>query len=442
MANISIPKILFGIIYFLIPPLIWFVPSVGEMLPEAWMGAAVVALMFVFGLSFVLAQSGKLMRFFAVLLIILSMVYAGYREFPSLQTDFAQVDADYEAETGTFYTAEETAFQVKQQVVAAHVVSALPAFFSAAWCATGILILALGARGMKEVFAYAAIPSNQSSRGLDSNAEITDDIAAATNRPSAEQRAAALASLRAAQASSAPASEDEAQPAAAPKIKISTPEKAPAQSSSAQSPFTMPSFTDSAAFTGQNGAAAYTGETGSTPEPIIKMPETNTLTPSSSMDASYSRRNTDSPVTASGKVNIKLDLGEDPEIRVENTAVFRSADGTTSYYQETQPENADPFAELKQEINPFAAMGSPFSQKTADVPVAEAVPAPEPASAAAPVPDKAEKPRMSEEEKQRIKKLNSQVADLKTLYNQGMISQDEYISQRTELLREMYNSEK
>jgi uncharacterized protein YqgQ len=49
---------------------------------------------------------------------------------------------------------------------------------------------------------------------------------------------------------------------------------------------------------------------------------------------------------------------------------------------------------------------------------------------------------MSAEAKQHIKELNQQVAELKTLYNQGMISQDEYIAQRTEILREMYNSEK
>lgn len=543
MANISVPKTLFGIIYFLIPLLVWFVPSIGEMLPEPWMAAAIVAVIFVIGLFFVFSQAGILLRIITIILLIASLAYAGYQEYPSVNADFIQVDADYQSETGSFYTVEETAFQVKQEVVIAHIVTALPAFFNAAWLTTGIMLLLLGALGLKEVFSYAAIPSNQSSRSLDSNAEIPDDVAAVTSRPSAEQRAAALANIKATSASSA-APAPTAPPSGAA-------ESAPRQSSSTQSPFSMPSFSGTSA--PADGAPASAG-----PEPVIKIPETNTMSSTSTIDTSYSRRNLDSPVTSDGKVNIKLDLGEDPAITVEHATLFRSADGTTSYYQE--PGSSNPFEELKHEAetirpqsepdysqpsipqfsgpvsqeqpvysepvtaaasepapssafetapepvpapapvsepaaeaNPFASIGNPFGQKSepaaasapapapvtetvsepapnplkdvnpfatmsnpfekkaapASAPVSSPAPAPAPAQASAPAPApapaspaKPEKPRMSEEAKQRIKELNNQVAELKTLYNQGMISQDEYIAQRTELLREMYNSEK
>ena len=50
----------------------------------------------------------------------------------------------------------------------------------------------------------------------------------------------------------------------------------------------------------------------------------------------------------------------------------------------------------------------------------------------------ANKDQISDNEKARIKDLQGKVLELKTLYNQGMITQDEYITQRTALLQEMY----
>lgn len=523
MANVSIPKVLLGIVYTLVPLLLWFVPSISEQLPEEWMITAIVALVVVVGLIFVMTQGNKPIRIIALLLLIVAVVYAGYVEYPSVVDDFKEVDTAYEAETGAFYSTEETAFQVKQQVIIAHVITALPAFFNAAWLTTLLMILVLAIIALKEVFSYAAIPSTHTARAIDSNAEISDeDVAASSVRPTAEQRAEALASLKAAQAQNTireqnaaqaqaqPTQAAQPQPQAEPVIKPAEPQT----SSSTQSPFVFTQETPA------NGAPA--------PEPVIKTPETSTTSPTSTMDSSFSRRGSDEPaVTPTGKVNIKIDLEEDPTITVENATVYKSPDGSTSYYKDSQPTN--PFDELKREAaeagvkhedqpynpsgfytqteqtaipqftstsetkqeepapapapaqktaeeNPFAAMGSPFAKKTstptptpAPAPTAEPAPtptaqttaaspepaqqtptptpAPSPAPASAEpaktnVPAKVEKPKMSEEEKQRIKDLNKQVADLKTLYNQGMITQDEYIAQRTEILRKMYNSDK
>ncbi len=575
MANVSIPKVLLGIVYTLVPLLLWFVPSISEQLPEEWMVSAIVGLVVLIGLIFVMIQGNKPIRIITVILLVFAAVYAGYLEYPDVVDDFSIVDENYETETGAFYSTEETAFQVKQQVIIAHVVTALPAFANAGWLTTLLMILVLGCIGMKEVFSYAAIPSTHTSRAIDSNAEITDaDIETSSVRPTAEQRAEALAKQKAAQAQNnirqqnASQTQDN-QPSmqsmdginiatsqGEPIIKVAEPQA----SSSTGSPFSFTSA-ESQPTPGANPA----------PEPVIKTPETNTMSPTSTMDSKFSRRGMDeAPVTSDGKVNIKIDLEQDPTITVENATVYKSADGQTSYYKDSQPSN--PFDELKREAaeagikheeqaynpsgfyeqpaqtaaipqftspfeqktaptpepaaapvqpeptpvqptpepapeptpapartaaepNPFAAMGSPFAKKTnqapTPAPTAETVttqapqptPAAEPATPTAsatqptatateqplkkvvlpapepeptPAPSKAEpakpssttalakpeRPKMSEEEKQRIKELNKQVADLKTLYNQGMITQDEYIAQRTEILRKMYNNDK
>ncbi len=545
MANVSIPKVLLGIVYTLIPLLLWFVPSISEQLPEEWMVAAIVGLVVLIGFIFVMKQGNKPVRIIAIVLLVLAAIYAGYMEYPSVLDDFAEVDADFEAEAGAFYSTEETAFQVKQGAVITHVVTALPTFANAAWLTTLIMILVLGCIGMKEVFSYAAIPSTHTSRTLDSNAEITDaDLEGSSVRPTAQQRAEALAKQKAAQAqntirqqNATQGQSDESVNAtsqAEPVINIKQAE--PEVSSSTGSPF---AFTSAE---GQPSAAPVS-------EPVIKTADTNAMSPSSTMDTKFSRRGSDEPpVTATGKINIKIDLEEDPKVTVENATVYKSPDGTTSYYKDSQPDN--PFAELKREAeeagvkhvddtgnpsgfyekpaeptpapvqpepvpvqptpviqpepvapasapvqqtvsepNPFAAMGSPFDKKKTETPqptpapvqsepVTQApaaeptptpvpeqtatpeateatpkvvLPQPEPESTPAPtqaepaktnLPAKPERPKMSEEEKQRIKELNKQVAELKTLYNQGMISQDEYIAQRTEILRKMYNNEK
>jgi hypothetical protein len=467
------------------------------------MVTAIVAVVVVIGLIFVLSQAQTLLRVLTIVLLVVSLGYAGYSEYPSVQTDYAQIDSDYEAESGEFYSVDETAFQVKQQLLSVHVVSALPAFFNAAWLSTGIMIVLLGVLGMKEVFSYAAIPANQSSRSLDSNAEITDDVAPVTNRPTAEQRAAALAHLKATSASTSAPAAEAASAAPAPTPAPAFTPKPAEEHSSTQSPFSMPAFSEDTA----------------APEPVIKISEPRAMSSASTMDTTYSKRNLDSPVTPSGKINIKLDLGEDPQVTVEEANVYKSADGTTSYYEEPISTAENPFASMGNpfgqkaeptpaaepvpapmaepepapvlkpiflsepapaaepepvsspvptpapkptpapaaEANPFASMGNPFEKKAAPVvepapapaPAVEQTtpaPAPTPAPAAAPTPAPAPtqpaKTNMSAEAKQRIKELNQQVADLKTLYNQGMISQDEYIAQRTEILQQMYNSEK
>ena len=97
-------------------------------------------------------------------------------------------------------------------------------------------------------------------------------------------------------------------------------------------------------------------------------------------------------------------------------------------------------------------------EETGAAPAAAVTPAPAPAPAQEPVapspavnfklpegPKEAPKPklsqnRMSPENKARIRELNAQVAELKTLYNQGMITQEEYVAQRTELLQQMYSN--
>ncbi len=581
MANVSIPKVLLGIVYTLIPLLLWFVPSISEQLPEEWMVAAIVGVVVLIGFIFVMKQGNKPVRIIAIILLVLAAVYAGYKAYPGVMDDFSIVDANYEAEEGAFYSTEETAFQVKQQVIIARAIGALPTFADVAWLTTLIMILVLGCIGMKEVFSYAAIPSTHTSRTLDSNAEITDaDIEASSVRPTAEQRAEALAKQKAAQAQNTIRQQNASQgqttdetntdPQAEPVINIKQAE--PADSSSTGSPFSFTSMQEQTQTSNETPA----------PEPVIKTAETSNMSPTSTMDTKFSKRYSDEPpVTSAGKINIKIDLEEDPQITVENATVYKSADGQTSYYKDSQPTN--PFDELKREAaeagikheddtgnpsgfyekattqtaaipqftspfeqktapapepapapvqpepvpvqptpvapvqpepvqpalepvpepakpasqpaqtdvsepNPFAAMGSPFEKKKAEAPqpspapvqpepVAQApaaepaqtaapetaqaipkvvLPQPEPEQAPAPakseqskteatsknLPAKPEKPKMSEEEKQRIKELNKQVADLKTLYNQGMISQDEYIAQRTEILRKMYNNDK
>ena len=493
MANVSIPKVLFGVLYFIAPLVLWFVPSVRDALPEPWLIEALIAVVWIAGLVFVNSQKKLILRILMGLLIVLSAVHAGYMEAPAVKEVFAQVDKDYETESGENYSADETAFQVKQELIAVHAVSAIPEFLRAAWISTGLLILILGAIGMREVIAYAALPKNKSKAQLSSTEDIPEDVEAVTNRPTAEQRAQALAKLKAEH----PATEKKE---AEPVIKLPKEETSSEASSSTDSFFQMPSDF------GSNDAA-------SDKSPIIKESVSSTMSTSATIDTSGKRNYDESPVTSTGKINIKLDLGEAPAIKVETASVYKSADGSTSVYSSEPVEEAvneprsekpgkinlnasikeepeatynanavfnyfseesstpapvepvmdevtaadNPFAAMK---NPFEAMKSPFEAEAAQ-PAEPVIPAepvkpvkvvletPKPAEPVKPSvepakPAKPAKPAVDPAvaaSREKIKEINRQVAELKTQYNEGMISQDEYIAQRTLLLQEMYSIE-
>ncbi|MCR5743019.1 MAG: SHOCT domain-containing protein [Lachnospiraceae bacterium] len=521
MANVSIPKILFAIIYFAIPIVCWTVPEVNQFIPESWMIACVVAGVFLIGLAFLMKNANTAFKVLAVLVIIASLALAGVKVYPVVLEHFELVDKHYAAEAGEYYSATQTLFQTKQSVVLTDIVNGLPDAATYAWLGVGVLIVLYGIYSMKEVVAYAMIPSNKSSK-FNANEEIPDHVDSAnSNRPTAEQRAAALARMK--------------------------------QNPSTPAPDLDDAIADFVKDNRQPERVEKPAE-----EPVIKV-NAERIQPGSTSTSTVQgedRRHREPALTHDGRVNIKLDMGEDyvPKVTVEKENVFTSDDQMPGYQQdpsaapkfkteepEAKPEpviidmeepeeapavdNSNPFAQMNDpfsspykhttnpntakaaptkkvdDSNPFAQM-NPFEKsaaapKPAPAPAPAKVvltPEPEPAPAPAPAPKavtpapapapKAEpapapapkvvvtpepvkeapnaetakpvnfvlpeepketpkpvmgKSRMSAENKARIRELNAQVAELKTLYNQGMLTQEEYVAQRTELLQQMYS---
>ena len=505
MANLSVPKVLWSIIYIALPAFLLLCPDLVNNLllnvPEEfrdYVVPGIIGLFALIGFFFIRSSKKPLPIIVMIILMIGAIVVTAYFNWDKYTERFDKVHEHYQASEGEYYDKDSSEFQAKMGQMLPLIGISLPDLAKWEWAAMILPMLLWGLIGIKGVLEFAAIPKS-TNKNTYADKDIPEDLQAQTNRPTEQQRAAKLASIK---SSSGPSPVYVSDPKPTEPIQATQASPAPAKNTkgvimpSWETGSDQPVIKTSNANVSSNTASPFAYEEQTAPMvPPVKpapapAPEPEPAAPVYTEPAPAPAPNpvpSPAPVPAPEPVPAPApapapveeapvppappapDPIPEPAVNpFENIASPFSA--VIQAVNETAAEPAPaPAPEPAPAADPFAGIASPFGNsyskpeeqpKTVKInPAADYMSQPAPAAAPAqpveaakvilnPSPAvakaraarvaQANKDQISDNEKARIKDLQGKVLELKTLYNQGMITQDEYITQRTALLQEMY----
>ncbi len=503
MANLSVPKVLWSIIYIALPAFLLLCPDlVNDLLlnvPEEfrdYVVPGIIGLFALIGFFFIRSSKKPLPIIVMIILMIGAIVVTAYFNWDKYTERFDKVHEHYQASEGEYYDKDSSEFQAKMGQMLPLIGVSLPDLAKWEWAAMILPMLLWGLLGIKGVLEFAAIPKS-TNKNTYADKDIPEDLQAQTNRPTEQQRAAKLASIK---SSSGPSPVYVSDPKPTEPIQATQASPAPAKNTkgvimpSWETGSDQPVIKTSNANVSSNTASpfAYEEQTAPmvppvkpapapapepVPEPVPAAPVYTEPAPAPAPNPVPSPAPVPAPAPAPAPVEEAPvppappapDPIPEPAVNpFENIASPFSA--VIQAVNEAAAESAPaPAPEPAPAADPFAGIASPFGNsyskpeeqsKTVKInPAADYMSQPAPAAAPAqpveaakvilnPSPAvakaraarvaQANKDQISDNEKARIKDLQGKVLELKTLYNQGMITQDEYITQRTALLQEMY----
>ncbi|MBR4587508.1 MAG: hypothetical protein IKO30_04230 [Lachnospiraceae bacterium] len=505
MANLSVPKVLWSIIYIALPAFLLLCPDLVNNLllnvPEEfrdYVVPGIIGLFALIGFFFIRSSKKPLPIIVMIILMIGAIVVTAYFNWDKYTERFDKVHEHYQASEGEYYDKDSSEFQAKMGQMLPLIGISLPDLAKWEWAAMILPMLLWGLLGIKGVLEFAAIPKS-TNKNTYADKDIPEDLQAQTNRPTEQQRAAKLASIK---SSSGPSPVYVSDPKPTEPIQATQASPAPAKNTkgvimpSWETGSDQPVIKTSNANVSSNTASpfAYEEQTAPmvppvkpapapAPEPVPAAPVYTEPAPAPAPNPVPSPAPVPAPEPVPAPAPAPAPVEEAPvppappapdpipEPAVnpfENIASPFSA--VIQAVNETAAEPAPaPAPEPAPAADPFAGIASPFGNsyskpeeqpKTVKInPAADYMSQPAPAAAPAqpveaakvilnPSPAvakaraarvaQANKDQISDNEKARIKDLQGKVLELKTLYNQGMITQDEYITQRTALLQEMY----
>lgn len=505
MANLSVPKVLWSIIYIALPAFLLLCPDLVNNLllnvPEEfrdYIVPGIIGLFALIGFFFIRSSKKPLPIIVMIILMIGAIVVTAYFNWDKYTERFDKVHEHYQASEGEYYDKDSSEFQAKMGQMLPLIGISLPDLAKWEWAAMILPMLLWGLLGIKGVLEFAAIPKS-TNKNTYADKDIPEDLQAQTNRPTEQQRAAKLASIK---SSSGPSPVYVSDPKPTEPIQATQASPAPAKNTkgvimpSWETGSDQPVIKTSNANVSSNTASpfAYEEQTAPmvppvkpapapAPEPVPAAPVYTEPAPAPAPNPVPSPAPVPAPEPVPAPAPAPAPVEEAPvppappapdpipEPAVnpfENIASPFSA--VIQAVNETAAEPAPaPAPEPAPAADPFAGIASPFGNsyskpeeqpKTVKInPAADYMSQPAPAAAPAqpveaakvilnPSPAvakaraarvaQANKDQISDNEKARIKDLQGKVLELKTLYNQGMITQDEYITQRTALLQEMY----
>ncbi len=521
MANLSVPKVLWSIIYIALPAFLLLCPDlVNDLLlnvPEEfrdYVVPGIIGLFALIGFFFIRSSKKPLPIIVMIILMIGAIVVTAYFNWDKYTERFNTVHEHYQASEGEYYDKDSSEFQAKMGQMLPLIGVSLPDLAKWEWAAMILPMLLWGLLGIKGVLEFAAIPKS-TNKNTYADKDIPEDLQAQTNRPTEQQRAAKLASIK---SSSGPSTVYVSDPKPTEPIQATQASPAPAKNTkgvimpSWETGSDQPVIKTSNANVSSNTASPFAYEEQTAPMvPPVKpapapAPAPEPVPVSEPVPAApvYAEpapapapAPTPEPVPEPAPAPEPEPVPEPVPAPVEEAPVPPAPPAPEPIPEPAvNPfENiASPFSAVIQAVNeaaaesapapataeepapapapvadPFAGIASPFGNsysrseepaKTVKInPAADYMSQPAPAAAPAqpveaakvilnPSPAvakaraaraaQASKDQMSDDEKARIKDLQGKVLELKTLYNQGMITQDEYITQRTALLQEMY----
>lgn len=484
MANVSVPKVIWVLIYLAVPAFLLISPDVVlEYIPEDFQKLFVPAVILVFffiGMIFVRSQKKLLATIVMVLAILGALAFVVYSNWDNYSQRMDEVHAHYQVQKGEYYDTESTEFQAKVGQVVPLAIDSIDDIAKYLWIAVAVPMLLLGLLGLRGVIEFAAIPKSHN-KNTYSDKDIPENIEAQTNRPTAEQRAAKLEAIK---GSSTSKPHQPIQNTMAPDDTPIVPPISPSfQTTAPKSGVIMPNWQSDG-----NGDPVIKANNTPTPETVIPSPFTiPNAAPAQPVQPVqqpvYTAPVQEAPAQPVYTAPVQpvqpvqpvytAPVQETPVQPVQPAQPVYTAPVQEAPAQpETPAEPANPFASFNpfgqtqpeepkapaqeaapaEPVNPFAGF-NPFPVKEEPKPVEPApvkvvlTPQPTiiptatvtPAQTRAAAKTTAAKEQISDDEKARIKDLQQQVSELKTLYNQGMITQDEYITQRTALLQQMYS---